>query len=61
MISDETLYKIYTEIGLPPLTEPVALEDEEEVIAAEFAVTKKNRSMQHLRRSLNQWERIEAA
>ena len=59
---DETLYKIYQEIGLPPLTESVALEEsEEDILAAEFAVVKKNRAMQHLRKSLNQWERIEAA
>jgi len=60
MISDETLYKIYQEIGLPPLTQPVNLEEnDDEIIAVEFAVVKKHRAMRHLRTALNEFEHVE--
>jgi len=62
MISDQTLYNIYKEIGLPPLTEPVTFEEnEEEILAAEFAVAKKRRAIRHLRTALSHYERVEAA
>jgi hypothetical protein len=62
MISDETLYKIYQEIGLPPLMEPVSLdENDDEMIAVEFAVVKKRRAMRHLRGALVEFDETKAA
>jgi len=62
MISDETLYNIYKEIGLPPLTEEASVElDADEVLAFEFAVAKKKRAMKHLREVLVQFDHVQAA
>jgi hypothetical protein len=62
MISDEILYKIYQEIGLPPLTEPVSVyENDDEIIAVEFAVAKKRRAMKHLRSALVEYDETKAA